>query len=98
MVKYFNMIPVKHCFATTQQCKLPLSTYLGDIEEPQQVGHRGVLGIIGGAGDNGVTITVREHESLHAHVRAQNDLRMKKASTKQHKRESGGMRRMSTTG
>lgn len=57
-----------------------LFTYLGNIEEPQQVGHRGVLGVIRGAWEDGVTIAVREHEGLNAHVRAQDDLRIK-AST-----------------
>lgn len=50
-------------------------TNLRDVEEPEQVGRRRVLGVERGAREDGVPIAAGDHEGLHAHVGAQDDLR-----------------------
>lgn len=52
----------------------PTHTHLRDVKQPKQVGRGGVLGVEGGAGEDGVSVAVRDHEGLDAHVRAQDNL------------------------
>lgn len=56
------------------------NTHLGDVEEPQHVGHSRVLGVECSARERGVSAAVRDHEGLNAHVRAKDDLRGSKQS------------------
>ena len=55
--------------------------YLRDVEEPEKVGRRRVLGVERGARKDGVPVAACDHEGLHAHVRAQDDLRTRAVGT-----------------
>lgn len=62
-------------------------THLGYVEEPKQVGRGRVLCVERSAGKDGVSVPVGDHEGLHAHIRAQDNLCSKEAKQK-------GVRRM----
>ena len=55
--------------------------YLGDVKQPQEVRRGGILGVEGGTREDGVPVPACDHEGLHAHVRAQDDLRTRAVST-----------------
>ena len=51
------------------------SPYLGDVKQPQEIRRGRVLGVERCAREDGVPVAACDHEGLHAHVRAQDDLR-----------------------
>ena len=62
-------------FAEDDEYGVPEVPHLGDVEEPQELGDGGVLGVIAVAREGAVAATVGDEESLNGHVRTQHDLR-----------------------
>jgi hypothetical protein len=62
-------------FANNNKECIPKVPDLRDIEEPQEIGHRGIFVVVSNAGIDSVVASVSHHAGFNCHVGAQEDLR-----------------------